>query len=136
MASEGDEAEALNWLERMLADGTDPREALARAHEKITTLRAELKAEHARYVEYSTAWGDVARGQAALKLAEDAFAARFASVVTLEADLARERERAQAAEAKLAVIQEQGVRCSTCRRLLPDGHPGGYCPARDDPGYF
>jgi hypothetical protein len=27
-------------------------------------------------------------------------------------------------------------RCGDCGGLLPDGHPGGFCPARDDPDYF
>lgn len=27
-------------------------------------------------------------------------------------------------------------RCGDCRRQLPDGHPNGVCPSRDDVGYF
>ena len=26
--------------------------------------------------------------------------------------------------------------CIDCRNPLPEGHPHGYCPARDEPDYF
>lgn len=33
-------------------------------------------------------------------------------------------------------IQASGPqRCSDCHGLLPDAHPSGYCPARDEPDY-